>query len=682
MSRRITQIFARLSRSALPLGLPPSILCVLLLSWSLSLGAQSADPALDSFKRAWQSAKSGSRTDFQQRMASLQDYVLYPYLQYENYRFNRALTPPDEMAAFLAGHTDWAFTPALRKAWLLSLGETKRWDALLQYAPDEPAVEVQCYLAQAQIQSGQTEAATALAQELWAVGKSQPEVCDPVFDWLRKQGGISPELAWTRIARAMDARNPRMTLYLKRFVPTKDQLWVERWQQQDQQRYVRLDNARNWPDVKEGRDITSFGLKYVARNDADRAAHLFGILDGHYEWGEARRGEILREIALWSAVAHEDETLDRMHAVPAVAYNDAMLEWWGRVALATGNWTEVHAAVAAMQEPLRSNERWRYWGARANRQLGNAAAANAELRSLAGDASYYGFLAADALSEPYAICAEDPLVTPEGLTAFAAREPFQRVVALHDADLRSWSRSEWKLAVKNLESPDVRLAAAFATEQGWSDLAILALTRPGDRALYDWRFPLGFAPEVEKQASKRQLDASWVLGLMRSESAMAVDAVSPANARGLMQVLPGTAAQLAKRHSYPYHGIEQLMKAEDNIVFGTIFLRELMDRFHDNPVLATGAYNAGPGAVKRWLETLPTTDPAIWVEVLPYFETRDYIPRVLAFATIYDWRLEQPVRRISARMPSLDPTTPNATATGNTAEVQCPAPALAAVPSN
>jgi soluble lytic murein transglycosylase len=124
------------------------------------------------------------------------------------------------------------------------------------------------------------------------------------------------------------------------------------------------------------------------------------------------------------------------------------------------------------------------------------------------------------------------------------------------------------------------------------------------------------------------LDAAWVLGLMRSESAMAVDAISPADARGLMQVLPGTAAQLAKRYSYPYHGTEQLMKPEDNIVFGTTFLRELMDRFDDNPVLVTGAYNAGPGAVKRWLETLPTSDTAIWVEVLPYFETRDYIPRV------------------------------------------------------
>jgi len=141
---------------------------------------------------------------------------------------------------------------------------------------------------------------------------------------------------------------------------------------------------------------------------------------------------------------------------------------------------------------------------------------------------------------------------------------------------------------------------------------------------------------------------------MRSESAMAEDAVSPADARGLMQVLPATAAQVARRHGYTYKGSYQLLNAKDNIVFGTTYLGELMAHFNHNPVLVLGAYNAGPNAVNRWLDAITVQDPAIWIENLPYFETRDYIPRVLAFATIYNWRLQQPVKRISARMPALD----------------------------
>jgi soluble lytic murein transglycosylase len=157
---------------------------------------------------------------------------------------------------------------------------------------------------------------------------------------------------------------------------------------------------------------------------------------------------------------------------------------------------------------------------------------------------------------------------------------------------------------------------------------------------------------------------------------MAVDAVSPADARGLMQVLPGTAAQLARSHKYSYRGSDQLMQAQDNVVFGTTFLRELMTRFNGNKVLVTGAYNAGPGAVKRWRDTLPGSDAAIWIELIPFHETRDYIPRVLAFATIYDWRLQKPVRRITSRMPAPDSATmkagpASAAAGAAVAEVAC-----------
>jgi len=95
------------------------------------------------------------------------------------------------------------------------------------------------------------------------------------------------------------------------------------------------------------------------------------------------------------------------------------------------------------------------------------------------------------------------------------------------------------------------------------------------------------------------------------------------------------------------------VQPKQNIQLGTAYLRDLLDRFEQNPVLATGAYNAGPGAVDRWLKSQAATDPTIWIETLPYYETRDYIPRVLAFSAIYDWRRQQPVKRISARMPAL-----------------------------
>ena len=176
--------------------------------------------------------------------------------------------------------------------------------------------------------------------------------------------------------------------------------------------------------------------------------------------------------------------------------------------------------------------------------------------------------------------------------------------------------------------------------------------------------------------ARNRLDPAWIHGVMRSESALVESARSPAGAIGLMQITPATAKRLARRHGLAYSGSEQLRTASLNIRFGTRYMRELMDRYEQNPVLVSGAYNAGPGAVNRWLDSRPRGDAAAWIETIPYFETRDYIPRVLAFTAIYDWRMHRSVTRLSHRMPHLDSavlgsqsTTPN-----ETTEVVCPEP--------
>ncbi len=107
--------------------------------------------------------------------------------------------------------------------------------------------------------------------------------------------------------------------------------------------------------------------------------------------------------------------------------------------------------------------------------------------------------------------------------------------------------------------------------------------------------------------------------------------------------------------------IRQLFTFSERLLYRLPFIktvyrvmRDLLDEFDQNPVLVSGAYNAGPNAVKRWLRTRPTGEAAIWIETLPYYETRDYIPRVLAFTTIYDWRMGGDLKRISSRMPHIE----------------------------
>lgn len=646
----------------------------LLLSICIGCVPVAASRADDSarFLDAWQAASRGDRAAFQQGLADLQGYLLYPYLRYEDLRDRRNQVPDDEMALFLDAHRDWAFAAALEKAWWRALARNQRWTSLLNHAAGASEADVRCAYVEARIRSGASEGLLQDAQDLWAVGHSQPEDCDPVFAWLRQQGGITPELAWTRIGRAMEERQPRLTRYLARFLPEAERVWADRWYQQDQGGYRRLDQAKGWPDSPYAQDITAFGIARLARSDADRAARIYYDLEPRIAWPEVDQAELLREIALWSAVSGSPDTIVRMQAVPPAARDDNLLEWWARAAISAGNWSDLLAALDQLSEESRGTARWRYWRARALTGTGNPEAGSALLAQLAAEANFYAFLAADLLAMPYSLCPEEPVVPEPDVTAVAALPGIARALELRRLAILNWARAEWSLAVRGLDREGLRAAAAVAVRENWPDMAIFALGDSGDQRWYEWRFPLSYEAFVITSATAQGLDPSWVMGLMRSESAMAADALSAVGARGLMQVMPDTARLVAGRYGLRYTGSEQLLSPEDNIRFGTAYMRDLLTRFGGNPVLVSGAYNAGPGAVKRWLGERQIDDPVAWIENLPYRETREYIPRVLAFATLYDWRLQRPVARISTRMPAFDSSATSGTIQGGqTAEVVC-----------
>ncbi|MDX1379744.1 MAG: transglycosylase SLT domain-containing protein [Xanthomonadales bacterium] len=683
--RSITETRRQRRRGAAALSCARLLAPLLLASGLAGAAAAVADDAAsaplsaqrEAFSQAWQSAARGDRAGFETAQSGLQDYLLYPYLRYEDLRHRRARADPDEMATFLAAHADWAFSGALRAAWLRALAAQERWELLLDHAGEPSDTALRCQVATARIETGDTATLLPDAQALWAVGRSQPDECDPVFRWLQAQGGITAGLAWQRVGLAMEERQPRLTLYLARFLPVDERAWVDRWYQQDRSGYRQLEQARRWPGGERRRQIVDYGLRRLARSDPDRAWTLYQALQDELDFDANERNGILREIALWSAVEGAAATGERMRAVPESARDDRLLEWWVRFDLAQADWPGVARSIEAMTETARDDGRWRYWYARALQEVGDGDRAEALLAELALEASYHGFLAADWLGLPYTVCAESPSVMENELSPLAGAAGIGRALELRRAGVKNWARSEWLGAVRRLDREGLRAAAALAVREDWPEMAIFALGDSGDRQWYEWRFPLDHVPLVDATAASLQLDTAWVMGLMRSESAMAADALSPAGAYGLMQVLPGTARQLSRAHGIPYSGHEQLLQPADNVRFGTAYLRDLLDRYGDNPVLATGAYNAGPGAVDRWLADRPASDPAIWVETLPYFETRDYIPRVLAFTTLYDWRLQRPVARISSRMPAFDSSAFDSTAGGGTmqavatAEVVC-----------
>lgn len=619
-----------------------------------SVAGQPAETPLETFRLAWESARRGDREEFRRLKPGLRGYILYPYLQYEDYRERRAHVPVDEMKAFLREHRDWAFTRGLRAAWLRSLAATGRWRDLVANSGGMRDTTLRCQRARGRIITGQTDGLLDEAQALWLADKSQPRDCDPVFRWLIDQGGISTNLAWQRIRLAMLAGNASLVKYLERFIPEVQRHWLDGWLRLRHRGFAQMDLAYNWQDNAVTRMISAVALERLARRDADRAAREFTRLDAHFHWDKRQRAALLRSIALHSAVDLGDHTSDYMQRVPLEDRDSTLLEWWARFLLGKEDWTQLAAVIRSMPEDTRGDERWRYWLAQAEIRSGRAGPKAAGLATLAKEANYYGFLAADELDQPYNICPLTPEVDAGAVGALARREDFARALELRKAGLENWAVREWEMAVRRLPTPELKTAAALAQREGWVDRVIHALGNSGDQRFYAWRFPLLWQHEITHYAALNQLDPAWVYGTIRSESAMLATARSAANALGLMQVTPGTGRRVSKKYGLSWHGSKQLKTVEGNLSVGAAFMGELLRDYQRNPVLVSGAYNAGPRAVDRWLKERPQGEAAIWIETLPYFETRDYIPRVLAFTTLYDWRLGGDIKRISARMPGID----------------------------
>jgi len=631
------------------------LIFLLALSCAICAPISASDVEREQFSDAWDAARRGDHATFSRHMKSLEGYVLYPYLQYEDFRHRRATVASDEMAEFLANHEDWAFTLGLRRTWLKSLAKNGHWADLLAYSGNESDTVLRCQRARGQIILKQTDGLLAEAQSLWAVGKSQPDECDPVFAWLTNNDQIPTSLAWERIRLAIEAGNPRLTIYLARYIPKNERRWLEDWQKLNRTGYARLERTRRWPDNETTRMLTAVSLRRLARKDTRLAAEKFQILEDHFDWGEARRATLLRDIGLYSAVAMEKDTIAHIQRVPVEYRDSQLLEWWSRFLLNSGDWSALIAVIEQMPEDTRNDGRWRYWLAQAGLRTGlTATASSTSLRSLASEANYYGFLAADELGLEYNICPLTPAVDAQEMVRIAEINGFKRALELRKAKLGNWANQEWSMAIRRLPPPELKVAAALAHDEGWYDRAIFALGNSGDLRFYEWRFPLAWETEIRREASANKLDPAWVYGIIRAESAMVENARSSANALGLMQVTPATGKRVAKKHGIPWTGNRGLQTAAGNLPIGTALLGDLLEEYRHNPVLVSGAYNAGPSPVKRWLDQRPAGEAAIWIETLPYFETRDYIPRVLAFTTIYDWRMGGQVKRISTRMPNID----------------------------
>lgn len=361
---------------------------------------------------------------------------------------------------------------------------------------------------------------------------------------------------------------------------------------------------------------------------------------------------MLYDIALWSVASYLPGSAQRLAAVPAAAYDERLHEWRVREALARNDRPAALAAIRAMPAAQRAKSKYAYFEGRLAELAGDTATGRERYAAAAREADYHGFLAADRIDAPYALCPWRLAHDPADLAKVVSDASFRRALLLYRVDRPGWAAREWKDALTRFDDAQRHIAIARAQEDaGWFDRAVFYLggDKPDELRLYDLRFPLEHEAVLRREAARHKLDPAWIAAQIRAESTFTAHARSGADARGLMQVLPTTGAAVARRLGMPWRGPASLYDPETNIILGTAYLRQMLDKY-GAPHIAIAAYNAGPTPVARWQAERPGLDPDFWIETMNYHETRDYVPRVLAFSVLYDWRLDGDARRLTDRL--------------------------------
>lgn len=655
-------------------GMRHAILAIIVSSLSVAAAAAvSKPPQADALRSAFSSAKAGALSESER--AGLQSNPLLPWLDAIQFKQQIAQSDGSRAQTLIKADPGDPSSAWLINQWRAELIKRQDWPAaaawLAQYPDDSVGSRCAELLATAPPARDGAWRQNVLA--LWLNEVKFPAHCDALFSALQQSGALGSSQAWQRFDRllaedAFSAMNDTIA-----YMAVTDATLAKSY-------LAFLNSALGpgspWPLDARSRSVASKGLQALARKSPEQAEARLPELQTRFALSSEQSAAVLSEIALWSMVNYDPAGETRFFALPEAGRSVNLREWYLRWNFTQNDDAKTLAAFAQLLPAQTEEPRWRYFKARVLERSGNSTEAMVLYRKAAQAAGYHGWLAADRLNESYAFCPLQPNLPAKEKAALHRDASLQRALWLWQLGQANYAIWEWNAAFKNLAAEQQREAVAMAQQIGWYDRAVFSLeANEQNQRYYGLRFATPFNDEFDAAAQRFNLNRSWLTAHARAESIFMPDVTSSANARGLLQLLPSTAESIARKNGIAWLGPESLYQPEVNILLGAGALRDVIDTFNGKAYQAIGAYNAGPTPVNRWLAARPALDPDFWIETVPYKETREYIPRVLAFSVIYDWRLQQPVLPISRRLLG------EFSAPFKPVSMKCPAPDAAATPA-
>ena len=587
--------------------------------------------------------------------ALLKAYPIYDYLIAARLRRDLTFAPNEDLDtaidAFLRVREGEPVARPLRRQWLASLAERRRWDVFLPRSADLTDPVLICDRLQGRLATGDTDKLAAEALARWNLVQRPPAECATVFAWLHAQGAVTPALQEARARAALAADNPSLAREFVAEVPAERSAPLRQWLQLLDSPRQALSTLAESPASAVEPEALLAGFTRLSNSDCASASVLLPALLLRPDMTPLLRDKLWRSYALGAAYARQSTAMAAFDRLPAHADDPQVAEWRLRAAIWAGNYAKALDWLNDMPESLATQPRWRYWRARATAAVKGTDSAAPLFAEIAGMRDYYGYLAADRLHQSYNLNVHPSPDDADVQATLAAEPPVIRAHALFDCDLADEAGVEWGSVLASAPKPVKVQAAHLASRWGWYAETIAMLAQADDWDDVALRYPRPYAPIIADASKLTQVPPDWIWAIIRQESLFRKDAISRADARGLMQMQPATAVAVARRSHFAVPSRDDLFDPVIAVPLGAAYVRELLDRYGNQLDLSLAAYNAGPVSVARWLPAQPV-DADVWIENIPYTETRGYVQHifehVVAFASV---RNAEPPRLSSLMAP-------------------------------
>ncbi|WP_288653816.1 MULTISPECIES: murein transglycosylase [Pantoea] len=619
-----------------------------LVSTAGSVWADSLDQQRQRYAQIKQAWDNKQMDQVEQLMPTLQDYPLYPYLQYRLLAQDLDQEAGLAIKNFIQQYPTLPPAKSLQTRFVNVLAHRQDWQGILSFSPDEPKpVQARCNWYYAKWATGQQQTAFTGAKSIWLRGSALPADCDRLFSVWQASGQLSPITILERIRLAMKAGNDSLVNYLAKMLPADYQTTASALLALQQNPQTVTTFAATLGPTDFTRMATSYAFARVAREDMDNARMMIPQLVKAQKMSQAEEQD-LKEAVVWRMMG-ADLTSEQARWRDAVVMNSestALIERRVRLALSESDRRGLNTWIARLPLEAKEKDEWQYWQADLLIAQGRKEEADEILRKLMQQRGFYPMVAAQRLGTDYPLKIDD---APAADNSIVQGPEMARVRELMYWGMDNLARSEWANLIVSKTRTQQQMLAHYANQQDWWDLSVQATISAKMWDSLKERFPLAWRNLYQQYTGDKAIDPSYAMAISRQESAWNPKARSPVGASGLMQVMPATAAHTVKMYNIPgYANSSQLLDPQTNIQIGTQYLEYVYQQFGQNRIFSSAAYNAGPGRVRSWRNNSGgKLDAVAFIETIPFSETRGYVKNVLAYDAYYRYFMGKPDKILS-----------------------------------